>query len=86
MSSPRCVPRAHSISFNYGAPPALELIIKKALRKNRDERYQTARDMMNGLRSLAREIECPRLQRQNRTRPLRSLTRTFEDSGSCFRP
>ena len=43
--------------FNYDAPPELEVIIKKALRKNPDERYQTARDLLNDLRSLARELE-----------------------------
>ncbi len=29
---------------------------KKALRKNREERYQTARDIFNDLRNLAREL------------------------------
>ncbi len=43
--------------FNYDVPAELELIIKKALRKNRDERYQTARDMLNDLRSLTRELQ-----------------------------
>ncbi|HXG56161.1 MAG TPA: protein kinase [Vicinamibacterales bacterium] len=42
--------------FNYEVPAELEGIIRKALRKNRDERYQTARDMGTDLRSLAREL------------------------------
>ncbi|HXG56159.1 MAG TPA: serine/threonine-protein kinase [Vicinamibacterales bacterium] len=42
--------------FNYEVPAELEVIIRKALRKDRDERYQTARDMGTDLRSLAREL------------------------------
>jgi Tol biopolymer transport system component/serine/threonine protein kinase len=48
--------------LNYDAPAELELIIKKALRKNRDERYQTARDLMNDLRALARELASAELR------------------------
>jgi serine/threonine protein kinase len=43
--------------FNYNVPAELEVIIKKALRKNRDERYQSARDLLVDLRELAGEIE-----------------------------
>src|SRR5256712_1179934 len=43
--------------FNYNVPPELEVIIKKALRKNRDERYQSARDLLVDLRDLERELE-----------------------------
>src|SRR5947207_3632517 len=43
--------------FNYNVPAELELIIKKALRKNRDERYQSARDLLVDLRDLERELE-----------------------------
>src|SRR5437870_7971008 len=43
--------------FNYNVPPELEVIIKKALRKNRDERYQSARDLLLDLRALERELE-----------------------------
>src|SRR5438105_10640311 len=43
--------------FNYNVPPELEVIIKKALRKNRDERYQSARDLLVDLRDLQRELE-----------------------------
>ena len=42
--------------FNYNVPPELEVIIKKALRKNRDERYQSARDLLVDLRDLEREL------------------------------
>src|SRR2546429_3078571 len=43
--------------FNYNVPAELEVIIKKAMRKNRDERYQSARDMLVDLRDLERELE-----------------------------
>jgi len=43
--------------FNYNVPAELEVIIKKALRKNRDERYQSARDLLVDLRDLERELE-----------------------------
>jgi serine/threonine protein kinase len=43
--------------FNYNVPAELEVIIKKALRKNRDERYQSARDLVVDLRDLERELE-----------------------------
>jgi serine/threonine protein kinase/Tol biopolymer transport system component len=43
--------------FNYEIPAELEIIIKKALRKNRDERYQTAREILVDLRALQRELE-----------------------------
>src|SRR6266404_2041599 len=43
--------------FNYSVPAELEVIIKKALRKSRDERYQSARDLLVDLRDLERELE-----------------------------
>jgi serine/threonine protein kinase len=43
--------------FNYDVPPELEVIVKKALRKNPDERYQTARDLLTDLRSLERALK-----------------------------
>lgn len=43
--------------FNYNVPAELEVIIKKALRKNRDERYQTARELLVDLRNLQQELE-----------------------------
>src|SRR2546428_1555868 len=43
--------------FNYSVPPELEVILKKALRKNRDNRYQSARDLLVDLRDLERELE-----------------------------
>ena len=43
--------------LNYNVPAELEIIIKKALRKNRDERYQTARELLVDLRDLEQELE-----------------------------
>src|SRR5207244_6505636 len=43
--------------FNYNVPSELEGIIKKAMRKNRDERYQSARDLLVDLQDLERELE-----------------------------
>src|SRR2546422_8786295 len=43
--------------FNYNVPPELEVIIKKALRKNRDERYQSAHDLLVDLRDLQQELQ-----------------------------
>jgi serine/threonine protein kinase/dipeptidyl aminopeptidase/acylaminoacyl peptidase len=43
--------------LNYAVPPELEVIVKKALRKDRDERYQTIHDALIDLRDLKREID-----------------------------
>jgi serine/threonine protein kinase len=43
--------------FNYAVSPALELIIKKTLRKDRDERYQATHELLVDLRDLRRELE-----------------------------
>jgi serine/threonine protein kinase/dipeptidyl aminopeptidase/acylaminoacyl peptidase len=43
--------------LNYEIPAELEVIIKKALRKNRDERYQTAKEILVDLRAVQRELE-----------------------------
>jgi eukaryotic-like serine/threonine-protein kinase len=40
-----------------GTPPELERIVKKALRKDRSERYQIVKEMAIDLRSLRRELE-----------------------------
>lgn len=43
--------------FVEGTPPELERIVKKALRKDRNERYQIVKEMGIDLRSLRRELE-----------------------------
>src|SRR5215204_477399 len=40
-----------------GAPPELERIVRKALRKDRNERYQIVKEMAIDLRSLRKELE-----------------------------
>jgi serine/threonine protein kinase/Tol biopolymer transport system component len=43
--------------FNYDVPAEFEVIIRKALRKSPDERYQSARDILIDLRSFSKELE-----------------------------
>src|SRR6266545_813994 len=43
--------------YSSEVPDELERIVSKALRKNRDERYQTIRDMLLDLNSLKQELE-----------------------------
>ncbi|PWT83605.1 MAG: hypothetical protein C5B44_00280 [Acidobacteria bacterium] len=43
--------------FNYEFPVELEAIIKKAMRKDRDERYQTMHDLLIDLRNFKAEYE-----------------------------
>jgi Tol biopolymer transport system component len=43
--------------FNYDVPAELEVIIKKALRKDRDERYQRIHDLLVDLRNLRRDLD-----------------------------
>jgi len=42
--------------FNYDAPPELERIVRKCLEKDRDRRYQSARDLLIDLRNLQRDL------------------------------
>jgi eukaryotic-like serine/threonine-protein kinase len=43
--------------LNYSIPPELEVVVKKALRKDRDDRYQTVHDLLVDLRELKRDID-----------------------------
>src|ERR1700722_19186060 len=43
--------------FNYDAPPELDRIVRKCLEKDRDRRYQSARDLLIDLRNLQRDME-----------------------------
>ncbi|HET9787322.1 MAG TPA: protein kinase, partial [Pyrinomonadaceae bacterium] len=46
--------------YSTEVPVELERIVSKALRKNRDERYQTIKDMLLDLQSLKQELEFQR--------------------------
>jgi eukaryotic-like serine/threonine-protein kinase len=43
--------------LNYDVPAELEVIVKKALRKDREERYQTIHDALVDLKELRRELD-----------------------------
>ena len=43
--------------FVPDAPPEIERIVRKALQKKRDERYQTVKDLMLDLKSLRRDLD-----------------------------
>lgn len=43
--------------LNYDVPAELEILVKKALRKDREERYQTIHDLLIDLKDLKREAD-----------------------------
>src|SRR4029078_1824723 len=45
------------VRYRPEVPTELEWIIKKALRKDRDERYQTTRELLADLRNLKQRLE-----------------------------
>jgi eukaryotic-like serine/threonine-protein kinase len=51
-SQPQAIAR-----LNYDVPAELEIIVKKALRKDREERYQTIHDLLIDLKDLKRETD-----------------------------
>src|SRR6266542_1425483 len=51
------------LAHDTEVPAELEVIIGKALRKNREERYQTANDLVLDLKSLRRSLEAQRWKR-----------------------
>jgi len=51
-SQPQAIAR-----LNYDVPAELEIIVKKALRKDRAERYQTIHDLLIDLKDVKREAE-----------------------------
>lgn len=65
--------------YSNEAPEALQWIVSKALTKDRDDRYQTARDMMVDLRRLKQELEFEAVRAQVITPDLdhpKPITRT----------
>src|SRR6478609_3578822 len=55
--------------YSTEIPHELERIVSKALRKNRDERYQTSKDMLLDLKTLKQELEFEK--KLDRSSPLR---------------
>jgi serine/threonine protein kinase len=45
------------VAFISNAPARLQLVIDRALRKERDERYQTARELLDDLKALKQDFE-----------------------------
>src|SRR5437899_1995187 len=45
------------VQFASGVPPDLQGIVEKALRKDKQERYQTVREMLDDLKGLSQELE-----------------------------
>jgi len=43
--------------LNYSIPAEFDVVVKKALRKDRDERYQTIHDLLVDLKELKREVD-----------------------------
>src|SRR5215471_9262201 len=54
--------------YSPEVPAELERIVSKALRKNRDERYQTIKDLLLDLQSLKQQLEFERMHRTGLTR------------------
>jgi len=50
--------------FNYGVPEDLDRIVRKCLEKDRERRYQSARDLMVDLKGIVREHDAAPAQRQ----------------------
>src|SRR2546427_1689401 len=75
--------------LNYSVPPELEVIIKKALRKDRDERYQTIHDALVDLRDVKRELDMAAgLERSTPpgTKSAEILSGTTSSLGSSIQP
>jgi len=51
------------LSDYMSSPAELQRIISKALKKNRDERYQTIKEMLVDLKRLRQELEFAKLER-----------------------
>jgi serine/threonine protein kinase len=54
--------------LNPSLPRALGVIISKALEKDREKRYQSAMDLLDGLKTLQRDIDLGRLPAPDRSR------------------
>src|SRR6185436_1994918 len=62
--------------YSPDAPAELERIIRKALAKNPEQRYQTSRDLLNDLQDLKREIERQKIVSTVASPPTKSESRS----------
>ncbi len=62
--------------FNYDVPAELERIIRKCLEKDRERRYQSARELLVDLRNSKRESDSRVAAAEKVTQPQRPLRRT----------
>jgi len=72
--------------LNYDVPPEFEVIVKKALRKDREERYQTIHDALVDLKELRRELDISAGIERSLPPPSRSgqiATEIFDSSPSA---
>ena len=77
------------VRFAPDTPPELDRIITRALRKNRDERYQVIKDFLLDLKNLRREVELEAKQhgsaaRDSSGRLVSSRLQSAGDTGSEF--
>src|ERR1700733_865335 len=63
-------PPVSARSINPEVPSSLEAIVDKALRKDRDQRYQSAADILADLQLLKREINSSHAGREESTQPV----------------
>ena len=69
-----------------GAPAEMQWIVSKALAKDRESRYQTAKELLNDLKRLKQQLEFKAEQaRQNRATASGDLSGSFRRSGSLRR-
>ncbi|HVS82216.1 MAG TPA: protein kinase [Pyrinomonadaceae bacterium] len=68
--------------YSREVPAELERIVSKALRKNRDERYQTIKDMLLDLESLKQELEFARKLERSASPKSKSEVETREPEGA----
>jgi serine/threonine-protein kinase len=74
-------------SFGREAPEELEWIVAKALAKDREERYQTAKELLNDLRRLKQRLEfAVQRERSTPTNPLGSELATPSGTTYTYAP
>ncbi|MGB9067787.1 MAG: protein kinase [Candidatus Acidiferrales bacterium] len=73
-------------SINSEIPANLEAIIDKALHKNRDQRYQSAADILRDLKLVKREIDSGHTARDESTQPVLALTTGTRSSAAHSGP